>query len=67
MAKTEPGDRETFSQKWLQFQKRWNYLLPDIPLYSDDYHVFFTDKLQNYQPSSLWGFEYAILRSWVSD
>jgi peptide/nickel transport system substrate-binding protein len=67
MARTEPGDRETFSQKWLQFQKRWNYLLPDIPLYSDDYHVFFTDKLQNYQPSSLWGFEYAILRSWVSD
>lgn len=67
MAKTEPGDTESFSAKWLEFQKRWNFLLPDIPLYSDDYHVFYTDRLQNYTPSSLWGYEYAVLRSYLAD
>ena len=67
MAKTEPGDTESFSAKWLEFQKRWNYLLPDIPLYSDDYHIFYNERLKNYEPSSLWGFEYAILRAYVVD
>ncbi len=60
---TEPGDEEAWSAKWLEFQKRWNELLPDIPLYSDNYHDFFTTRLQNYTPDGLWSWEYAILRA----
>ncbi len=61
MKATEPGDTEAWDAKWLQFQKRWNQLLPDIPLYSDDYHDFFTPRLQNYTPDGLWTWENAIL------
>ncbi len=61
MKATEPGDTASWDTKWLEFQKRWNELLPDIPLYSDDYHDFFTTRLKNYQPDGLWPWENAIL------
>lgn len=54
-------DEDTWNAKWLEFQKRWNYLLPDIPLYSDDYHDFFHKKLENYNPDSAWGWQYDIV------
>lgn len=54
-------DVETWDATWIEFQKRWNYLLPDIPLYSDEYHDFFNEKLENYDPDSAWGFEYEIV------
>lgn len=37
MKRTDPQDLTGWVEKWIQFQKRWNYLLPDIPLYSDVY------------------------------
>lgn len=54
-------DTETWNATWMKFQKRWNYLLPDIPLYSDDYHDVFNKKLENYSPDSQWDIRYAIL------
>lgn len=55
------GDNDTWSEKWLQLQVRWNYLVPELPLYSDDYHEFFTPNLQNYTPDALWSTDYAIV------
>ncbi|MFQ9800477.1 MAG: hypothetical protein ACLR23_17945 [Clostridia bacterium] len=61
MKATEPGDEETWVENWLAFQKRWNEVLPDIPLYSDDYHDFFTTKLTGYDAQALWNWTNAIL------
>ena len=46
------------------FQKfiiRWNEVLPEIPLYCNDYHTFFPSWLKNYNESSMWDFQKAIL------
>lgn len=57
---TKPGDKKAWSENWLKFQKRWNELMPNIPLYSDEYHEFFNPKLKNYKPDGMWDWSYAI-------
>ena len=48
---TATGD---YLSKWLVFQKRWNELLPDLPLYSDEIHEFYQNKLKDYNVSADW-------------
>ena len=55
------GDNDAWSAKWLELQERWNQLIPELPLYSDDYHEFFTPSLKNYTPDGLWSTEKAIV------
>lgn len=38
---TEPGDEDSFLDTWLKFQVRWQQLLPQIPLYSNEYFEIF--------------------------
>ncbi len=49
MRQTEPGDIYEYVAKWIEFQKRYNEVLPTIPIYSNIYFDFFTQYLQNYQ------------------
>jgi peptide/nickel transport system substrate-binding protein len=65
MKQTTPGDYATYSKHWLAFVKRFNEVLPDIPLYSDEYHDFFNPKLKGYEHSALYPWTSAILRAWV--
>lgn len=64
---TDPTDREGYLNKFQGFIKLWNELLPVIPLYSNTYHTFFCDWLENYEPDSQWGFEYAIIYASIKD
>ena len=64
---TDPTDREGYLNKFQGFIKLWNELLPAIPLYSNTYHTFFYDWLENYEPDSQWGFEYAIIYASIKD
>ena len=48
MRKTEPGDIFEFVSEWVAFQKRYNEVLPAIPIYSNIYFDFFNRNLQNY-------------------
>ena len=48
MRKTEPGDIFEFVSKWVTFQKRYNEILPTIPIYSNIYFDFYNQYLQNY-------------------
>ena len=59
--KSAPGDDATFLDYFQKFIVRWNALLPEIPLYCNDYHTFFPSWLQNYNESSLWDFQKAIV------
>lgn len=63
MKATPSGDWEAWSDKWMEMQKRWNVLLPQIPLYADEYHSFYTTKLKGFEPDGLWAWEYAIQRA----
>ena len=59
--KAAPGDDAAFLDYFQKFIVRWNALLPEIPLYCNDYHTFFPSWLQNYNESSLWDFQKAIV------
>lgn len=65
MKKTDPQDKDGWSKKWCELQKRWNELLPDVPLYSNDYHDFFSPKIKGFESSSSWEWNYAILRAHI--
>lgn len=45
----EEGDDEAYLELWFKFIQKWNELLPNVPLYSNDYHDFFTTKLVGYE------------------
>ena len=49
---TEPGDVLSYCRKWVAFQERWAEVLPCIPVYSNVYYDFYTDRLENYQVTS---------------
>ena len=60
-------DEDEWNAKWLEYQKRFNELCLDIPLYSDLYHAFFTTKLQNYQPDSMHTWDQTLLYAWIDE
>ena len=51
MRAVEPGNIAEWDRRWLDFQVRWNRVLPDLPLYSDLYFDFYPDNLENYNPT----------------
>ena len=67
MRTTTPGDRDTFSRHWLDFMERWNYLLPDMPLYADIDFDFVSNSVQDWNNNSTWLLNNAIQRTAVND
>ena len=57
----EAGDDDAYLEIWQNFIQRWNYLLPEVPLYSNIYVSVYPDWLEGYDQSSYWNFEQAIL------
>ena len=70
----QKNDEKSF-RKWDDFKqegkemfiKRWNELLPEVPLYSNIYITVYPDWLQGYEQSSYWNFEQAILYASVAE
>lgn len=63
MKEVEAGDTETWSALWYELQLRWNELMPELPLYSDEYFEFYSEKLENYDPTAMWSFKYEVVYS----
>lgn len=59
--KAAPGDDATFLEYFRKFIIRFNELAVELPLYCNDYHTFFPSWLKDYNESSLWDFQHAIL------
>ena len=49
-AKTE----DEYNQWWKAYIERWNYLQPDIPLYSNYYYDIFNSKIVDYKTGPFW-------------
>ncbi len=45
MRKLDPTEKEKYAEIWLRFQKRWNQLMPVIPLYSNQYYDVFNKRV----------------------
>ena len=67
MRETEPGDVLTYTQHWLDFQARFNEVLPMVPIYSNIYFDFYTDFLHDYNIQENISWSDAIVSSYMSD
>lgn len=60
-------NQEEWLEAWKAFIKVWNEKLPDIPLYSDEYHDFYNPKLKGWEASSIWDWSSAVCEAWVEE
>ncbi|MGP1434717.1 MAG: ABC transporter substrate-binding protein [Catonella sp.] len=63
----DPSDTEEYLNRFVAFQQRWNELVPDLPLYSNEYHDFFTSKLKGYEgiKDAIWDITSQINYCWI--
>lgn len=50
--KVDPTEKEKFLEGWQDYIVKWNELLPDLPLYSNEIHDFYNAKIKNYEFSA---------------
>lgn len=67
MAMVAPDQRDAFKDNFVKFIVRWNELLPDLPLYSNQYHDFYNAKLKHWVTSEMKGLTATILDAWVTE
>ena len=58
---TEQGDIDTYLRKWIAFQRKYNEVLPSIPLYGNVYFDFYPTDLEEYPVSRCVSWAEAIL------
>ncbi len=61
----DASDKESIMSCGLSRLDSWNDLLPEVPLYSNIYYTVFIDSLKGYEQNPIWGFENAIIYSWM--
>lgn len=62
MNQTEEDNDEAYGKNWVKFMQKWNELVPELPLYSNDYHDFFSTKVHDYDEDGYnWNIAQAIL------
>ncbi len=42
----EPGNNEAFIERWIAYEKRWQELMPQIPLFSNEYFDLYSSSVQ---------------------
>lgn len=57
----QPGNRNAYLRRWMEFQEYWSEVLPMIPLYGNTYYDLFTSDLVGYFPQFYWNWGTAIL------
>ena len=66
MRKTEPGNIYEYVTEWITFQKRYNMVLPTIPIYSNIYYDFYNEYLQDYNITGQVTWSQAILPAYFA-
>ena len=67
MVMVAPDQRDAFKDNFVKFVTRWNEMLPDLPLYSNQYHDFYNSKLKHWVTSEMKGLTATILDAWVTE
>lgn len=57
----DPSDKETYAAYWLEYQIRWNELLPVIPIYSNEYFDIFNVRVKGLATTPTYGWARAVL------
>ena len=57
LRQTDPDDKEGYLDNWEEFELWYNDYLPEIPLYSNQYHTAYTNRVQGFDTNTpTWGF-----------
>lgn len=67
MRSLDPTDKETYAQYWLEYQVRWNELLPVLPIYSNEYFDVFNVRVSGLSTTPTYGWARAILDVTVAE
>ncbi len=54
-----------YNEWWRLFMQRWNYLAPEVPLYSNQYYDVYNAKIDALKTSPYWGVREAIISARV--
>ena len=61
LRQTDPDDKEGYLDTWEEFEKWYNDYLPEIPLYSNQYHSGYTKRVKGFDVNTpVWESEYQI-------
>lgn len=60
-------DEDTFNQWWKLYIQRWNYLVPEVPLYSNQYFDLYNAKIEGLVTTPYWGAADAIIAATVKE
>jgi peptide/nickel transport system substrate-binding protein len=60
----QDGWEELYLGMWLEWQLRYNYVMPLLPLYADDDHDFVPLWLGNWDSHAVWDFRHAVQRAY---
>ena len=65
----DPSNEDEYLNRFVAFQQKWNELLPDLPLYSNEYHDFFNSKLKGYGgiKDAIWDITSQINYCWIQE
>ena len=65
----DPANEDEYLDKFVAFQQRWNELLPDLPLYSNQYYDFYNSKLKGYEgiKDAIWDITSQLTYCWVQE
>ena len=66
LRQTDPGDEETYTERWMELMKRFSDVLPTLPIYSNVYYDFFDSSLVDYAPNAHWSWPSAILYAYFA-
>ena len=68
---TPAGEYETaddvYNQWWKLYIQRWNWLVPEVPLYSNQYFDLYNAKIENFVTSPYWSPRNAIIAANVKE
>jgi len=67
MRSLDPTDKETYASYWLEYQVRWNELLPVLPIYSNEYFDVFNVRVSGLSTTPTYGWARAILDITVAE
>ena len=58
---------DVFNEWWKLYIQRWNYLAPEVPLYSNQYFDLYNAKIENFVTSPYWAAADAIIAASVKE
>lgn len=60
-------DEDAFNQWWKLYIQRWNYLVPEVPLYSNQYFDLYNAKIQGLVTTPYWSPAEAIIAATIKE